>query len=108
MDSIKKANLLVIFTIAIIGFGISNVIASLTGEYVNLEMPEINNENQKLLAVGDENFSPIHINKVIIKNDTNNTTTDNNPPVNNTNTVNNSSNDLFDVNLLKELNSNNL
>ena len=83
MDSIKKANLLIIFIVAILGFGISNIVAPLTEEYVNLEMPNFNNEPQKLIAVDDGNFSPNHINKVIVNTTNNNTTNDNNTPVNN-------------------------
>ena len=95
MDSIKKANLLVIFIVAILGFGMSNIVAILTEEYVNLEMPNIN-ESQKLIAVNDGNFSPHHINTVVVENTTNIT---NDTPTNNnsnTNIVNESNETLFE------------
>lgn len=57
-------------------------------------MPKINNENPKLLAVDDGNFSPNHINKVIVVNITNNTTND--TPINSTNIINNSNNTIID------------
>lgn len=93
MSSAKKANLLVIFIVAILGFGISNIVASITEEYVNLEMPKFNNETQKLVAVDDGNFIPNHINKVVTVNITNNTT--NNSLINETNITNISNNTLI-------------
>ena len=73
MDSRKKANLLVIFLVAILALGISNIVALFTEDYINLEMTEINNQSQKLVAVDDGNFAPNHINTVEIDNDTNDT-----------------------------------
>jgi len=73
LDSNKKANLLIIFIVAIIGFGMSNIVFSLTGDYVNSEITQINNQNQKLIAINDGNFTPNQINTVEIVNDTNTT-----------------------------------
>ncbi|MCL2114589.1 MAG: hypothetical protein FWH29_00025 [Methanobrevibacter sp.] len=73
MDSKKKANLLVIFIIAILGFGISNIAFIFTGEYIDIEIPEFNNDSQKLTVVDDGNFTPTHINQIKIDNTTNTT-----------------------------------
>ena len=73
LNSKKKANLLVIFIVAILSFGMSSIVALFTGDYINLEMTKINNESQKLIPVEDGNFTHNHINKVIIKNETNKT-----------------------------------
>ncbi len=77
MSPTKKANLLIIFIIAILAFGTSTMIASITGSYVNSTFLNLTKDTDKLAIVGDSDFSPVHINKVIIINnttDTNNTT----------------------------------
>lgn len=83
MKASKKGNLLIILTIAIIAFGSSNVVASITdGESILNLFNITSNETTKLVAVGDGNFSPSYITKIAIVNNTTNAT-------NNTNTTTN-------------------
>lgn len=81
MDSIKKGNLLVILTVAILAFGTSTAVASFTDGDGILNMLNItrSNETTELMAIGGGNFTPITANQIIIpvKNDTNQTNTTN-------------------------------
>lgn len=90
MNSVKKANLLIIIIIAVVGLGVGNVLASFTGDYVkdNINLNFINfSEDSKMLTVEDGQFSPVTVDKQPIApiNDTP-------APVNNT-TDTNSTND---------------
>ena len=83
-DSVK-ANLIVVFIIAIIAFGISNAFASL--------IIQEDNDSYKLIPIENDSFEPNYINKVptIIPKVENNTTdtTDNNTDYNIETTVTN-------------------
>ncbi|MGL4669804.1 MAG: hypothetical protein ACRCVG_04320 [Methanobacteriaceae archaeon] len=94
MNPRKKANLLIIFTIAIFAFSSSLVLASFTGDLVDLSTIGLGNmsnnqtANEKLDTVGDGDFTPIAVNKVVVpKNDSNNSS---NNSSNGTKPVNNS------------------
>ncbi|MBZ9570541.1 hypothetical protein KQY27_03145 [Methanobrevibacter sp. TMH8] len=98
MNPIKKGNLLVILTIAIIAFGTSTVVASVTDGNTIFKMLNItgNNGTTELIAVGDGNFTPLTANQAIIQvqnvtNVTNNTTNTSN---NSNGNVNNRTNNL--------------
>lgn len=69
MDPRKKGNLLVIFTIAIIAFGTSTAVASVSDTGAILKMLNINTSNgtTELVAVGDGNFSALTANQVVVQ-----------------------------------------
>ncbi|MDR3223698.1 MAG: hypothetical protein LBT66_08230 [Methanobrevibacter sp.] len=82
MNSARKANVLIIIVIALIGLGASNVVASFTGDYVknyiNLNAIDFN-ETSKMIIVEDGQFNPETINKQITPVPiVNNTTSDDN------------------------------
>lgn len=85
MNSKIGANVLIIFIIAIIAVSVSIVFASLTEDYIDLDSINLEDSETKMLTVGDENFTPIKIKKIITINTTVNNTTsdDNNSFVNN-------------------------
>ncbi|MDR0901078.1 MAG: hypothetical protein LBM26_05400 [Methanobrevibacter sp.] len=92
MNPHRKGNLLVIVIIAIIAFGTSNIVASMSDGEVILNLLNIStNESTKLVSVDDGNFTAQYINKIIIQ--TNNTTNTNNTnnanPINRTKPINN-------------------
>ncbi|MDR3290792.1 MAG: hypothetical protein LBT10_01450 [Methanobrevibacter sp.] len=88
MNSARKANILVIIVIALIGLGASNVVASFTGDYVknyiNLNAVDFN-ETSKMIIVEDGQFNPATIDdkQIIYVPPVNNTT------INDTNTTGN-------------------
>jgi len=90
MDSIKKGNLLVILTIAIMAFGTSTAVASFTDGDEILNMLNITRSNgtTELMAVGGGNFTPLTASQIIIpvQNSTNETNITN--IMNNTNATN--------------------
>jgi hypothetical protein len=68
MDPIKKGKLLVILTIAIIAFGTSTTVASVTNGEAILPILNINTKNEtELIAVGDGNFIALTANQDIIQ-----------------------------------------
>ena len=94
------ANLIIIFLIAILAFGASTGVSSVTnGDYL-LKMFNITvNETPKLVIVDEGNFTPMWINQIIIKvNDTNKT--------NSTNSTNITVRNKTDINVTKLNNSN--
>jgi hypothetical protein len=98
VNPIKKGNFLVILIIAIIAFGTSTAMASFTEEYINLDfLNTYANSSNKLIAIDDNDFSPLHINTVVIANNTTNVT-------NNTTIVNNSDVPIFNNSKYKNLN----
>lgn len=82
MNSRKKANLIIIFTIAIFAFSSSLVVASLTSDVVDLNiwgLPELNTnqiDNGKLNTV-DGDFSPATVNKIVAHKSNNNSNNNN-------------------------------
>ncbi|WP_067259971.1 hypothetical protein [Methanobrevibacter cuticularis] len=93
MNPIKKGNLLVIFLIAIIAFGTSNVVASVTdGESILNLFNMTNNETTKLVTVGEEKFVPLTINQVNIVNNTTNETNKTNKTNSTNSTIDNLTN----------------
>ncbi|MDR2829793.1 MAG: hypothetical protein LBB45_01955 [Methanobrevibacter sp.] len=98
MNPVRKANILIVIIIAILGLGVGNIAVSFTGdyvkEYINLNTVDFN-ENSKMLAVEDGQFNPTSITKIdkepiIINNWTNNNTKENNSNENNSNQSGNS------------------
>jgi len=85
------ANLIIIFLIAILAFGASTGVSSVTnGDYL-LKMFNITiNETPKLAIVDEGNFTPMWINQIIIKVDNTNKTNITNAT--NTSVKNNTSN----------------
>lgn len=91
LNPIKKGNFLVIIMVALLAFGLSSVVASVTNEDMILNMFNITttNESNELIAVVDGNFTALTANQVTIQvknNITNTTNTTNN--TNNTNITN--------------------
>ncbi|KZX10171.1 hypothetical protein [Methanobrevibacter curvatus] len=75
MSPVKKANFIIIFVVAILAILTSSVAYSFTGNFIDLNDSQWNLSTNKLIAVGDGNFSPLKINTVvIINNNTTNTT----------------------------------
>ncbi|MDR0911874.1 MAG: hypothetical protein LBM96_04640 [Methanobrevibacter sp.] len=96
MRSVKKANILVIFLIAILAFSTSSIVYSFTGDnlinYLSIN-DSLNLSTNKLIIVDDANFVPNHINTVIVqKNNTNNVTND----TRNTTIINNTNSKYYD------------
>lgn len=88
LNPIKKGNLLVIFTVALLAFGLSSVMASVTNSDMILNMLNITaaNENTELIAVGDGSFTPLIASQIFVP--VKNNTTNNTNNTNNTNTTN--------------------
>ena len=59
----KKANFLIFLIIAILALGLSNFAAAFTGDFVSGSFPGIN-DTDKLIALDDDNFSPLSLNAV--------------------------------------------
>ena len=59
----KKANFLIFLIIAILALGLSNFAAAFTGDFVSGSFPGINGTD-KLIALDDDNFSPLSLNAV--------------------------------------------
>lgn len=94
LNPVRKANILIVIIIAIVGLGVGNIVASFTGDYVkesiNLNAVDFN-ESSRMLAVEDGQFSPTSIDKQpTITYWTYNNTTENNSNENSSNQSGNS------------------
>ncbi|WP_295622242.1 hypothetical protein [uncultured Methanobrevibacter sp.] len=59
----KRANFFIFLVIAILALGLSNFAAAFTGDFVSGSFPGIN-DTDKLIALDDDNFSPLSLNAV--------------------------------------------
>ena len=59
----KRANFCIFLVIALIALGLSNFAAAFTGDFVSGSFPGIN-DTDKLIALDDDNFSPLSLNAV--------------------------------------------
>ena len=59
----KRANFFIFLVIAILALGLSNFAAAFTGDFVSGSFPGINGTD-KLIALDDDNFSPLSLNAV--------------------------------------------
>jgi len=94
MNPVKIANLMVIFCIAILAFGASYGVSSVTdGDYLLTMLNITLNETPKLAAVNEGNFTPMWINQVVIivndTNETNETNVTTNKTIRNETVINN-------------------
>ena len=62
----KKANFLIFLIIAILALGLSNFAAAFTGDFVSASFPGIN-DTDKMIALDDDNFTPLSLNAVYEK-----------------------------------------
>ncbi|MDR2545292.1 MAG: hypothetical protein LBD03_07135 [Methanobrevibacter sp.] len=76
MNPVRKANILIIILIAIVGLGAGNIAALFTGDYVK-EYIHLNaidfNESSKMATVDDGDFNPTIVNKqptIVVPNNT--------------------------------------
>ncbi|GAA5819830.1 MAG: conserved hypothetical protein partial [Methanobrevibacter sp. CfCl-M3] len=87
LNPVRKANILIIILIAIVGLGAGNIAALFTGDYVK-EYIHLNaidfNESSKMATVDDGDFNPTMVNEQPIPVPVNNTTISNNTTINNT------------------------
>ena len=62
----KRANFCIFFVIAILALGLSNFAAGFTGDFVSASFPG-GNDTDKMIALDDDNFSPLGLNAVYEK-----------------------------------------
>ena len=62
----KRANFCIFLVIALIALGLSNFAAAFTGDFVSASFPGIN-DTDKMIALDDDNFTPLSLNAVYEK-----------------------------------------
>ena len=62
----KRANFCIFLVIALIALGLSNFAAAFTGDLVSASFPGIN-DTDKMIALDDDNFTPLSLNAVYEK-----------------------------------------
>ncbi len=110
MDPVKKGNLLVILIVAVLAFGVSSAVTSVTNGDAILGMLNItsSNETPKLATVGDGDFTPTMINQVMIvtKQNTSNKSNITNKTKNNTDNNDTNDTNITDIDInITELNA---
>ncbi|MDR1820037.1 MAG: hypothetical protein LBR15_07320 [Methanobrevibacter sp.] len=89
MNPVRKANILIIILIAIVGLGAGNIAALFTGDYVK-EYIHLNaidfNKSSKMATVDDGDFNPTIVNKqstILVLNNTSQNDTSQNDTLSN-------------------------